>query len=101
MGHGHSHCSLQEECAGKNLTEEVRRLSCLRKMTLIQRSLLLFSLILAKKWGPWLHSYYSLGPESHFCIPQVPVMHWGGSSVYCLLGPLRINITQGSENAGG
>lgn len=64
-GHGHSFPAVGKKPHGESL-------SCLQKMTLLQRSPRLFSLILAKKQGPWLHSW---GPESHFCTREAPVAH--------------------------
>lgn len=42
-------------------------------MTVKQTNLRLFSSILAKKQGPWLHPYCSWGPEPHFYTPEAPV----------------------------
>lgn len=56
----------------KNATGKV---CCLPKVTVKQTNRRLFSLILAKKQGPWLHPPCSWGPEPHFCTPEAPVAH--------------------------
>lgn len=63
------------------------------------RNLVLFSLILAKIWGPWLHLYCSLGPEFHFCTPEAAIDTEG--FICCSPGTSILEHNTGSENAGG
>ena len=72
-GHGHSF-SLQEECE-ENPTGKTGILSGLRKTTLTQRNLLLFSLILAKNLGTWLYSYCFCAQTLIMCTLEAPVAH--------------------------
>ena len=68
-GHGHTHFSLRKN--GQEKTPQGRSEVChVYKKQCLQRKLLLFSSILAKKWGPWWHYYCSLSPEACVCAPE-------------------------------